>query len=95
MSDAAIFVSAFVALLLGRVAVATIVFFFLLPSGDRCPMCDDATLRVQHRGWNALLPWFRTSWCPGCGWSGLLRHGPLTPREAEEPVTISDRRRDG
>ena len=85
MSDGTIFVLAFAALLVGRVAVATFVFLSLLPRGDRCPICDEATLRVQHRGWNTLLPWFRTSWCPGCNWSGLLRHGAVTPRASSEP----------
>ena len=92
MSDAAIFVTAFVVLLVGRVVVATVVFLFLLPHGDRCPICDDATLRVQNRGWNTLLPWFRTSWCPGCGWNGLLRHGAITPHETREPVASGNRR---
>ncbi|MBI2795511.1 MAG: hypothetical protein HYX65_02270 [Gemmatimonadetes bacterium] len=94
MSDATIFVLAFAALLLGRVAVATVVFLFLLPRGDRCPICDDETLRVQRYGWNTLLPWFRTSWCPACGWSGLLRHGPLTVRDVPEPVESGTRGRD-
>lgn len=92
MSDAAIFVIAFVVLLLGRVFAATVVFLFLLTRGDRCLICDGVTLRVQHRGWNILLPWFRTSWCPGCGWNGLLRHGAITPHEVREPVARSDRR---
>jgi hypothetical protein len=76
-----------------RVVVATIVFFFILPDGDRCPICDDVTLRVQSKGWNTLMPWFRTSWCLRCNWEGLHRHGPVTPRDAHsitrprEPVS--------
>ena len=62
-----------------RAVLATIFFFYLLPEGDRCPNCDAVTLRVSSRGWNALLPWFRTSWCYECGWHGMLRRGPLTP----------------
>lgn len=64
-----------------RGIAATVVFFYLLPAGDHCPICDGATIRVESRGWNALLPWFRTSWCLDCGWHGLLRDGPLTPAE--------------
>ena len=64
-----------------RGIAATVVFFYLLPAGDRCPNCDGATVRVQSKGWNSLLPWFRTSWCLHCGWHGLLRDGPLTPTE--------------
>lgn len=81
MSDGLIFILIFSGLLVLRIVAATIVFLYLLPAGDRCPLCDDVTLRVRSRGWNLLLPWFRTSWCPGCGWDGLLRHGPLTSRE--------------
>jgi hypothetical protein len=62
-----------------RAIAATIVFFYLLPAGDRCPNCDSVTVRVENKGWNTLLPWFRTSWCLHCGWHGLLRGGPLTP----------------
>lgn len=61
-----------------RAVLATVFFFYLLPEGDRCPNCDAATVRVQARGWNILLPRFRTSWCYECGWHGLLRNGPLT-----------------
>jgi hypothetical protein len=66
-----------------RGVAATVVFFYLLPAGDRCPNCDGATIRVESRGWNSLLPWFRTSWCLDCGWHGLLRDGPLTPAETD------------
>ena len=69
-----------------RGIAATVVFFYLLPAGDRCPNCDSPTLRVQSRGWNAVLPWFRTSWCLACGWHGLLRHGSLTPDPAVDPT---------
>ena len=64
-----------------RAVLATVFFFYLLPEGDRCPNCNAVTIRVQSRGWNTLLPWFRTSWCYECGWHGLLRRGPLTPAE--------------
>ena len=76
-----------------RVAVATIVFFFILPDGDRCPLCDDVTLRVQSKGWNTLMPWFRTSWCMRCNWEGLHRLARVTPADAHsiprprEPVS--------
>jgi len=63
-----------------RAVLATVFFFYLLPQGDRCPNCDAVTLRIQSRAWNRLLPMFRTSWCYECGWHGLLRHGPLSPK---------------
>ena len=66
---------------------ATVVFFFIVPDGDRCPNCDAVTLHVKSRGWNLVMPWFRTSWCYECGWHGLLRRGPLTPTSvAGEPT---------
>ena len=84
MSDAVIFAVIFVGFFVLRLIAATVVFFFILPQGDRCPNCDAVTLRVKSRGWNVIMPWFRTSWCYECGWHGLLRHGPLTPTA---PVT--------
>lgn len=67
-----------------RAIAATWVFFYLLPDGDRCPICDAITIRVESRGWNTVFPWFRTSWCLDCGWHGLLRKGPLTPAKSPD-----------
>lgn len=85
MSDAIWFAIVFVGFFILRAVAATWIFLFLLPGGDRCPNCDEVTLRVQSRGWNRLLPWFRTSWCFRCGWEGLLRNGPVTA-PADTPV---------
>jgi hypothetical protein len=68
-----VFAVVLVAFFVLRIIVATIVFFMILPDGDRCPICDETTLHVQSRGWNVLMPWFRTSWCMRCGWDGLHR----------------------
>lgn len=77
MSDAVMFAVVFVGFFVLRAIAATVIFFFILPSGDRCPMCDARTFRIQSKGWNFLMPWFRTSWCCECGWEGLLRpHSP-------------------
>lgn len=74
-----------------RIVVATIVFLYILPDGDRCPICDEATLRVQSRGWNTLMPRFRTSWCMRCNWEGLHRHRSVTSAtpviRSPEPVS--------
>lgn len=87
MSDAVIVAVVFVGFFVLRAVAATIVFYFLLPKSDRCPMCDEPTIRVASPAWNVLLPWFRTSWCYGCGWEGLLRPGALTepPNTASHP----------
>lgn len=85
MSDVALFALIFGGLFVLRIIAATVIFFYILPSGDRCPNCDAVTLRVQSGGWNRLLPCFRTSWCYVCGWEGLLRHGDLT-REPTRPT---------
>lgn len=79
MTEATVFAIVFGAFFVLRGVAATIFFLYLLPDGDRCPNCDAVTVRVQSRGWNFLLPRFRTSWCMGCNWHGLLREGPLTP----------------
>ena len=80
MSDAVLFAVLFLGFFVLRIIAATVFFFCILPTGVRCPMCDSVTLRVKSRGWNLLMPWFRTSWCYECGWDGLLR-GPRTPED--------------
>lgn len=87
MSDATIFVLVFGGLFLLRAIAATVVFFYILPRGDRCPNCDSATVRLQS-GWTRILPSLRSSWCMDCGWSGMLRNGPLTPRDALAPGRV-------
>ena len=84
MSDAVLFASLFVGFFILRIIAATFFFFLLLPRGDRCPNCDEPTIRVRSKGWNTLMPWFRTSWCYRCNWEGLLRHGPLTTETSRE-----------
>jgi hypothetical protein len=78
-----VFVIVLVGFFVLQIVVATVVFLLILPDGDRCPMCDEVTLRVQSRGWNTLMPWFRTSWCMNCNWDGLHRHGSVTPANAK------------
>jgi hypothetical protein len=87
MSDTVIFVLIFAGFFVLRGLAATVVFFYLLPEGDRCPNCDAVTLRVQSNVLNRLLPRFRTSWCYECGWHGMLRRGPLTPVEPAHELT--------
>jgi hypothetical protein len=87
MSDAVIFGLIFVGFFVLRGVAATVIFFFLLPEGDRCPNCDAVTLRVESPVLNRLLPRFRTSWCYECGWQGMLRRGPLTPTAATHELT--------
>ena len=73
MLEAILFSVVFVGFFVLRAIAATIFFYFILPDGGHCPLCDEVTIRVQSRAWNRLLPWFRTSWCYNCGWEGLLR----------------------
>jgi hypothetical protein len=87
VSDAILFAVAFVGFFILRAIAATVIFFFILPAGDRCPMCDAHTFRIQSKGWNLLMPWFRTSWCADCGWEGLLRRSSKTIAAADEPST--------
>lgn len=84
MSDVLVFAGVFLGFFVLRGIAATITFYFLLPDTDRCPMCDEPTLRVSEPWWNRLLPWFRTSWCYRCGWEGLLRPAaPIDPAKIE------------
>ena len=86
MSDAALFVGFFSAILVVRIVVATLVFILLIPRTDRCPHCDAVTLRVQSPGWNRLMPWFRSSWCYHCGWEGMLRHPDASTLRSDRKV---------
>jgi hypothetical protein len=79
MSSVVIFAVVFIAFFVLRAIAATVFFYFMMPESNRCPMCDQTTIRVQEPAWNRLLPWFRTSWCYDCGWEGLLRPGPVEP----------------
>jgi len=63
-----------------RGILATVFFFYLLPEGDRCPNCDAVTVRVESAFADSFLPWFHKRWCLSCGWQGMLRRGPLSPR---------------
>lgn len=78
MSEGVIFVTVIAGLFVLRVVAATLAFLVLLPRGDRCLDCDAPTVRVASRLYDRWLPWFRKSWCLRCGWTGLLRRGPLS-----------------
>jgi hypothetical protein len=84
-TDAIIFGAVLIGFFILRLVIATVFFYFILPEGDRCPVCDTPTLRVASKGWNTLLPWFRTSWCYACGWDGMLRHGPVSSPVSPHP----------
>ena len=91
MLEGVIFALVFVGFFVLRAVLATVFFYAVLPEGDRCPNCDAPTIRVQSRWWNALMPWFRTSWCYECEWEGLLRHGPVT----EVPMSRAEKKKLG
>lgn len=91
MSDAVLFAIIFIGFFILRIIAATVVFLLILPTGDRCPNCDEITLRIQSRGWNTLLPWFRTSWCLRCGWEGLLRQNKQLSPGVPEIVSSKGR----
>ena len=88
MSDVTLFIAVFGSLLVLRVVAATVVFFAMLPPGDRCPNCDSPTTRVASPFSDHLLPWLRKRWCLACGWEGMLRRGPLTtPQVTSDQLT--------
>ena len=92
MSDAVLFVLLFGGFFVLRIIVATIVFLYILPAGDRCPNCDAVTLHMQSRAWSMLMPWFRTSWCMDCGWDGFLRRLPPDESAPQSGAPSANRR---
>ncbi|HEX5435687.1 MAG TPA: hypothetical protein VFW98_00910 [Gemmatimonadaceae bacterium] len=87
MMDAVLFAVIFVAFFVLRIIAATVIFYYLIPEGDRCPNCDAPTVRVQSKLWNILMPRMRTSWCYNCGWEGMLRLGALSPPAETKALT--------
>ena len=83
MFEIVLFSVVFVGFFVLRAIAATIFFYYILPDGARCPLCDEVTIRVESRAWNRLMPWFRTSWCYRCGWEGLMRPVPEPPANTE------------
>ena len=86
MFETVVFLAVFGGFCVLRCVAATVFFYYILPAGDRCPICDHPTIRVESKGWNRIAPWLRTSWCYQCGWEGMLRHGELTPTPAGRPA---------
>ena len=100
MSDVTWFALLFGGFFIVRCIAAAIFFLMILPVGVHGPHCDAVTVRVQSRGWNLLMPWFRTSWCYECGWEGLLRHGAPDSTHAPDtgvtpPASTRDREAHG
>ena len=91
MSDVVLFSLIFGGLFVLRIVAATVFFALLLPRGDRCPNCDAPTMRLAARLMDRCLPWFRRSWCLRCGWHGMLRRGPLSPRTEEAARVLTKR----
>ena len=73
MSDAAIFTLVLGGLFVLRIVAATVVFLLILPRGDRCPLCDAVTLRVESRGLRLFHLPLAKRWCLACGWEGMMR----------------------
>ena len=80
MSDAVLFVFVFGGLFILRGIAATVVFLWILPDGIQCPQCDADTMRVEPSWVMRWLTSFRSSWCLVCGWHGVHRISPATPR---------------
>ena len=79
MVEAVVFTIVFVGFFVLRFVAATVFFFYLLPEGVRCPICDAETLHVESRLWRPLGRRFRPSWCPRCNWDGLLKRNGQPP----------------
>jgi len=84
MSDAAIFSLVLGGLFVLRIVAATVVFVLILPRGDRCPLCDAVTLRVDAPALRRFhLPLVKR-WCLACGWEGIMRR-----LARDEPVQMA------
>jgi hypothetical protein len=71
----ALFFWFFAALFALRIIAATFVYAWLLSDAPECPSCGHETLHVAPRPFQRMFPKLRPSWCPTCGWEGML-HPP-------------------
>lgn len=72
----ALFFWFFAVLFILRIIAATFVYAWLLSEAPECPSCGHETLHVTPRPFQRLFPKLRPSWCPSCGWEGML-HPPV------------------
>lgn len=89
MSDAAIFTLVFGGLLVLRIVAATLVFMLILPRGNKCPMCDAVTVRVQSLIARRSVIRLSKRWCLACGWEGYMRSmttGDMSDAERAEAL---------
>jgi hypothetical protein len=84
MSEDAIVFWFFAVLFVLRAVAATFVYAWLLSDAPECPSCGATTLHVERRLVQRLFPRLRPSWCPACGWEGLLHPPPAAqpPRDS-------------
>lgn len=71
----ALFFWFFAGLFVLRIIAATFVYAWLLSDAPECPSCGGETFHVAPRPFQRLFPKLRPSWCPSCGWEGML-HPP-------------------
>src|SRR5450631_6244 len=77
----------FAVLFVLRAIAATFVYAWLLSDAPECPSCGGETMHVERRIFQWLFPKLRPSWCPDCGWEGLLHHPrPLPTQPLRESV---------
>ena len=88
MSDATIFVLFFGGLFVLRAVIATVVFLWILPRGDRCPICNAVTLRLETPWALRWISSLRRSWCLTCGWHGTMRLGPLSEEQSRTRALV-------
>ena len=68
-----------------RIIAATFVYSWLLSEAPDCPSCGGETVHIQRRGMQWFFPKLRPSWCPDCGWEGLLHFArPMKKRPSPQ-----------
>jgi hypothetical protein len=89
MDNSAIFFWFFAVLFVLRAIAATFVYAWLLSDAPECPSCGAETIHVERHGVQRLFPRLRASWCPTCGWEGLLHHASAPPQLPRDSAKIA------
>lgn len=85
MDSSTLTVLVLLATVLLRAGLVAGVVWALIPGRRVCPHCRDETAGlVTPRVLRTLL--LERRWCPGCGWKGVCRHRPASPRTARRPA---------
>jgi hypothetical protein len=69
-----------------RFAIVLAVVYHILPATRVCPHCASDLTLIRHPIMRLLIPPVEHRWCIGCGWNGLVRRPPGSPRVPQSRV---------